>query len=177
MDIKASACLIEALNRMLAKEHACAIRYATHAALITGPYAEPVSTRLREIASDEIDHAGQLRKRICALGGMPTLNVEAAGLSPARTLEEILEENILEERGAIEEYEHILAGVSPLHVLLYDTLEEILKDEQEHLEELMNLLPAREGNLSRRQVGIRGDAPPGVNAWHVGDESPVDSRD
>ena len=50
MDIKAPARLIEALNRMLAKEHGCAIRYATHAALITGPYVDPVSARLREIA-------------------------------------------------------------------------------------------------------------------------------
>jgi bacterioferritin (cytochrome b1) len=39
--------LIDALNRMLSQEHACAIRYATHAAVVTGPYAEAVATRLR----------------------------------------------------------------------------------------------------------------------------------
>ena len=44
---------IDALNRMLSQEHACAIRYATHAAVVSGPYAEAVATRLKEIATDE----------------------------------------------------------------------------------------------------------------------------
>ena len=29
--------MVEALNHMLAQEHACTIRYATHASLVTGP--------------------------------------------------------------------------------------------------------------------------------------------
>ena len=62
---------------MLAKEHACAIRYATHAAMVTGPYVDPESPhRFQEIASDEIAHAGKLRERICALGGTPTMAVD-----------------------------------------------------------------------------------------------------
>jgi bacterioferritin (cytochrome b1) len=177
MDIKAPARLIEALNRMLAKEHACAIRYATHAVLITGPYVDPVSARLREIASDEIGHAGQLRKRICALGGMPTMNVDGSGLSPALTLGDMLEENIREEREAIEDYEKILADIPPLQVLLYETLEDILKDEQEHLEELMNLVPGREENISRSRLEVPGESRTAVLAGHVGEVSSLDSRD
>ena len=42
--------LIKMLNKMLAQEHACAIRYATHAAMVSGPYAETVAARLSEIA-------------------------------------------------------------------------------------------------------------------------------
>jgi bacterioferritin (cytochrome b1) len=171
MDIKAPARLIEALNRMLAKEHACAIRYATHAVLITG------SARLREIASDEIGHAGQLRKRICALGGMPTMNVDGSGLSPALTLGDMLEENIREKREAIEDYEKILADIPPLQVLLYETLEDILKDEQEHLEELMNLVPGREENISRSRLEVPGESRTAVLAGHVGEVSSLDSRD
>ena len=68
MDSRENALLIDALNRMLAKEHACAIRYATHAALVTGPHVDPVSKRLQEIAADETAHAARLRKRIRALG-------------------------------------------------------------------------------------------------------------
>ena len=144
---------IDALNRMLAKEHACAIRYATHASLITGPHVDPVSKRLQEIADDEIVHAGKLRRRIRALGGMPTMKVDAGTHPPSLTLGDIVEENILEEREAIKEYREILKGTSRLDVLLYETLEDILKDEQEHLEELQDL------------------APPGVAAPSVADEA------
>jgi bacterioferritin len=132
--------LIDALNGMLAQEHACAIRYATHAAMVTGPSAEAVAGRLREICADELVHAEKLRKRILALGGVPTMDVQRDDLKPESTLKGILAVNVNEERGAIVKYAQILETVPPLDVLLYKTVEEILRDEQEHLEELRNLL-------------------------------------
>lgn len=144
METHDDSSLIDTLNRMLAKEHACAIRYATHAALITGPHVDPVSKRLQEIAADEILHAAKLRKRIRTLGGRPTMKVDTAWHLPSLTLGDIVAENIREEREAIEEYREILKTVPPLDVLLYDTLEDILKDEQEHLEELLDLVPLGE---------------------------------
>ena len=169
--------LIEVLNRMLAKEHGCAIRYATQAAMVTGPYVDPVSARFLEIASDEIAHAGKLRKRICALGGTPTMAVDGGELQAAVTLGEMIEEDLEEERGAIEEYSRILGTIPRLNVLLCRTLEDILKDEQEHLEELMDLTPMREENASRKQIRVRLDARTGVTAQQPGHMSSLDSRD
>jgi bacterioferritin len=169
--------LIEDLNKMLAKEHACAIRYATQAAMVAGPYVEPISKRLLEIASDEVDHAGRLRKRICALGGMPTMEVDPAGLRTSITLGEMIEADLLEEREAIEEYGKILAIIPPLDVLLRTTLEDILKDEQEHLEELRELVPMREEDVSRRQQRVRLDLRTGVTAQQPAQMSALDSRD
>lgn len=128
--------VIEALNRMLAQEHACAIRYATHGAIIAGPYSEAVSARLREIATDELLHAEKLRDRILALGGTPTMEVSTGDLKPAITLEEILAVNIAEEEGAIRGYTEILEGLPMNNVILFQTIQEIIRDEQEHLEEL-----------------------------------------
>jgi len=169
--------LIEALNRMLAKEHGCAIRYATHAAMVTGPYVDPISHRFQEIASDEIGHAGKLRERICALGGTPTMEVDGGGLRAAVTLGEMIEMNLQEERGAIEDYAKILQDVPRLDVLLCRTLEDILKDEQEHLEELIDLAPMREENGSRGQTRVRLDVRTGVTAQQPGVMSSLDSRD
>jgi bacterioferritin len=169
--------LIEALNRMLAKEHSCAIRYATHAAMVTGPYIDPVSRRFQEIASDEASHALHLRKRICALGGTPTMEVDAGNLRAALTLGEMIEVNLQEEREAIVEYAKILESVPRLNVLLCRTLEDILKDEQEHLEELINLAAMREANGSRTQTRFRLDARTGVTAQQPGEVSSLDSRD
>ena len=57
------------------------------------------------------------------------------------TLKAILEINMFEERGAIEEYTRILETIPRLNVILYETVVEILRDEQEHMEELGNLVP------------------------------------
>ena len=131
--------LIKILNEALAQEHACQIRYLTHAAVITGPYAELVSNRLKEIAEDEKNHAIQLRDRITALGGTPTMEIAKEGLIPARTLEEILQVNLSEEETAIKLYRSILHAVGQEGEILYETIEDIFKDEQEHREELERL--------------------------------------
>ena len=169
--------LIEALNRMLAKEHACAIRYATHAALVSGPYVDPVSKRFQEISADEVDHARLLRKRICARGGTPTMEVDAGNLRTAATFEDMVEVNLLEESEAIAEYTHILKNIPRLNVLLFETVEDILKDEQEHLEELLDLSPTRGEQGLRRQTRIPLDVRTEGIAEQPEQMSSLDSRD
>ena len=132
--------IIEMLNKVLEQEHACSIRYATHAAMVTGPYAETVAARLKEISGDEVLHAEKLRDRILALGGTPSMNVSLEDLKYGANLEEMLAINIAEEKHAISEYLKILRETSEENVILYQTIQEIIRDEQEHLEELENLV-------------------------------------
>jgi len=134
--------IIEKLNRVLEQEHACAIRYATHAAVVTGPYAEAVAARLKEISGDETLHAEKLRERITTLGGVPSMQVSTADLRYSDKLEEILKINIDEEKHAIAEYVEILRDVTEENVILYRTIQDIIQDEQEHLEELETLVAA-----------------------------------
>lgn len=135
--------LIADLNRMLENEHACIIRYYTHAAVVTGPYADEVATRLREIATDEELHAEKLRARITGLGGAPSMQVSQKDLRPAIKLDQILEINMDEEKMAIKSYLEIFDKTPETNVILYQTLQEIIRDEQEHLEELENLVEER----------------------------------
>lgn len=134
--------LIEVLNRMLSQEHACAIRYATHAAVVTGPYADTVQARFKEIAADETSHAERLRDRILALGGTPTLKVSEEDLKPAKTLLQMLNINMEEEKRAIRSYSEILNSIPPSNAILFQAIQAILSDEQEHLEELESLKPS-----------------------------------
>jgi len=177
MDNNENIHLIDDLNRMLAKEYACAIRYATHATLVTGPSVDPVSERFQEISSDEILHAGLLRKRICALGGTQTMQVDAGNLEAAATLGDMIEVNVREEREAIVEYSDILKNVPRLNVLLYRALEDILRDEQEHLEELLALSPTSRDQGLRKQSRFPLDVRTGVTAEQPGTMSSLDSRD
>lgn len=131
--------LLKMLNDALAQEHACQIRYLTHAAVITGPYAEAVANRLKEIAEDEKNHAIELRDRITALGGTPTMEIAKDDLIPAKTLKEILQVNLKEEEKAIKHYRSLLHAVAQEGEILYEAIEDIIKDEQEHKEELERL--------------------------------------
>lgn len=131
--------LLKMLNEALSQEHACQIRYLTHAAIITGPYAESVANRLKEIAEDEEGHAMKLRDRITALGGTPTMEVAREDLIPAKTLKQILAVNLKEEDKAIAMYRSLLQEAGAEGEILYETLEEIIQDEQEHKEELERL--------------------------------------
>ena len=131
--------ILKMLNDALAQEHACQIRYLTHAAVVTGPYAEAVAARLKEIAEDEKTHAMQLRDRITALAGTPTMEISTKDLIPATTLKDILLVNIAEEVAAIKMYRTILDSVGRDGAILYETIEDILKDEQQHKEELERL--------------------------------------
>jgi rubrerythrin len=67
------------------------------------------------------------------------MQVSTGDLKPAGTLNEILKINIAEERAAISGYTKILEGVESTNVILYQTIREIIRDEQEHLEELETL--------------------------------------
>jgi bacterioferritin (cytochrome b1) len=81
-------------------------------------------------------HAEKLRGRILALGGTPTMAVRGEDLKPAATLADILSINIAEEIDAVKSYTEILSTVPPGNVILFQTMQEIIRDEQEHLEEL-----------------------------------------
>lgn len=132
--------LIAKLNSMLSQEHACAIRYATHAAVITGPASESIKARLKEIAGDEVEHAEKLRDRIVALGGKPTMNINLDDLKEAYDLQTMLKINMREESDAIRDYTAILEMIPENDVILYETIREIIEGEQEHLEELSKLM-------------------------------------
>jgi len=128
------------LNDLLAQEHACAIRYATHAAVVTGPYREAVEARFLEIAADEVSHAQQLRDRIVALDGTPTMEIRIADLKHATTLEEMLAINMAEETEAIANYARVLETIPRTNAILYKCVEGILAEEQHHLEQLEDLI-------------------------------------
>ncbi|MEW6328689.1 MAG: ferritin-like domain-containing protein [Candidatus Micrarchaeota archaeon] len=130
--------LVKALNQALATEHQAWLMYHTHASLVTGLYSEPVVERLKEIADDEKKHMDMLRARIVALGGEPTM--EVARTYPASKINEMLKINIREEEKAVRMYQGILAMVDPKDQILHHALRHIIIDEQEHIEELTQLL-------------------------------------
>ena len=138
--------LVKMLNRALELEHAARIQYLAHAELVTGPGAEMVINRLKEIASDEKEHEEKFRKLIGAyLGGQPTMDLNER--HKAQDRKEILGVNLQDEKTAIDFYKQIYQKVIENKDELqyeFETLEHeirhVIIDEQEHVTELSLLL-------------------------------------
>jgi bacterioferritin (cytochrome b1) len=138
--------LINMLNHALELEHAARIQYLAHAELITGPGAEKIIARLKEIASDELKHEEMFREVIGGyLGGEPVMTL--AETYKAKETKKILQVNLKGEKDAIDFYKQIYQKVIENKNKLqyqFETLEHIVRhviiDEQEHVVELSLLL-------------------------------------
>jgi bacterioferritin (cytochrome b1) len=139
--------LVNMLNEALALEHAARIQYLAHAQVITGINAEPIISRIKEIADDEGKHAEQFREMIGTyLGSVPSMCL-AETHCPGTTIEEILQANLDIEKTSVEFYAQILQKIHDLKPMLkyeYFQLEHMMRhivmDEEEHISELSLLL-------------------------------------
>ena len=130
--------IIQMMNEGLEMEYASYIQYVTQAAITTGPYAEGLIARFEEIASDEAEHAKILRARIAALGGAPTTKLGEIQLHKDSL--QAVKINLKYERDTVEFYRKLLNLIPHDEVILYEAIEHILQDSQEHVEELERLV-------------------------------------
>ena len=130
--------LIALMNEGLAMEYASQIQYLTQAAITRGPYAEVLIARFKEIAQDETEHADILRTRIAALGGVPTTNVGEIQIHKDSL--QAVKINLRYEKDTVAFYRKILNLIPHDEVILYEAIEHVLQDSQEHVEELERLV-------------------------------------
>ena len=130
--------LLQMMNEGLEMEYASQIQYLTQAAITSGPYAEGLMARFKEIASDEMEHAEILRTRIAALGGVPTTKV--GDMQIHKDSLQAVKINLKYERETVEFYRKLLNLIPHDEVILYEAIEHILQDSQEHVEELERLV-------------------------------------
>ena len=131
--------VVKLLNQALTLELATYIRYSTQAAVLTGPYAVTIGDKLKQMAEEELRHADLLRDRLVALGERPT--TEVADVDVGNKLKKMLEININVERKAVEIYKLLMRLVpKDESIVLYETVEDILCEEEKDLEELDRLI-------------------------------------
>jgi bacterioferritin len=130
--------ILKLMNEGLAMEYASQIQYLTQAAISRGPYAEALMARFKEIASDEVKHAEILRARIAALGGAPTTKVGTIQIHKDSL--QAVKLNLKYERETVDFYRKLLNLIPHDEVILYEAIEHVLQDSQEHVEELERLV-------------------------------------
>ena len=138
--------VIDVLNQALATEIVCVLRYKRHFYAAKGLNKDAVAQEFLQHANEEQQHADSISERITQLGGEPDLNpatltarshseyVEASGLV------EMIKENLIAERIAIESYTEIIRFLGDRDVTSRRLMEEILGVEEEHANDMLDLI-------------------------------------
>lgn len=141
--------IVNMLNDALATELVCILRYKRHqfmSAFVGGIPGYAVTKEFAQHATEEQLHADKLAARIVQLGGRPDFNPD--GLSQRShaqyvagdTLQQMLEEDLVAERIAIEIYAEMIRYVGGKDATTRRLLESILEQEEEHADDLSDLL-------------------------------------
>lgn len=138
--------VIKLLNEALATEIVCVLRYKRHYFMASGIHAEGVAAEFLQHANEEQGHADQIAARIVQLGGAPNLNPDGltsrshAEYVEGDTLIDMIKEDLIAERIAIDSYRDMINYLANDDPTTRRMLEEILAMEEEHADDLVNLL-------------------------------------
>jgi bacterioferritin len=138
--------IIELLQTALATEIVCVLRYKRHYYSTHGIRAKFVAAEFLEHANEEQAHADQISERIVQLGEDPDLNPATlssrahAEYDQSTSLRQMLEADLIAERIAIESYREMISFIGQRDPTSRRLLESILAQEEEHAEDLVDLL-------------------------------------
>jgi bacterioferritin len=143
---------IELLQGALATEIVCVLRYTMHAVAATGIASQGPKEEFQEHADEEREHMMLIAERINQLGGTPDFNPKGLETRSASeygkseiNLVEMIKENLIAERIAIEHYRELIGFFGHKDPTTRIMLEGILAMEEEHANDMHDLLVAHEG--------------------------------
>ena len=143
---------IELLQTALATEIVCVLRYNMHNIAAVGIDSESVKQEFAEHARDEYDHMEKLANRINQLGGTPNFDPEGLAMRSATEyghatkLIDMIKENLVAERIAVEHYRDLIRYFGDKDPTTRVMLEGILAQEEDHANDMHDLLVAHEGS-------------------------------
>lgn len=142
---------IEILQSVLATEIVCVLRYTMHAVAATGISSEGVRDEFAQHAKEEQEHMMLVAERINQLGGKPNFNPEglasrsASQYAEGENLVDMIKENYIAERIAVDHYRELIRYFAENDPATRVMLEGILVTEEEHTNDMHDLLVAHEG--------------------------------
>ena len=138
--------VIENLNAALATEIVCSLRYKRHYFTAKGLSSRAIAEEFNVHAQEEQGHADLIAERIVQLGGEPDFAPDGlvsrshADYVPCTELQEMIRENLVAERIAIDVYREFIQYIGDKDPTTKRMLEGILATEEEHADELADWL-------------------------------------
>ncbi|MBA1190091.1 bacterioferritin [Pseudomonas entomophila] len=138
--------ILRLLNESLATELVCTLRYKRHYFMASGIKASIAAEEFLEHANQEAEHADRLAERIVQLGGEPDFNPDNlsrnshAQYVAGNTLREMVLEDLVAERIAIDSYREIIKYIGDKDPTTRRIYEDILAQEEEHADDMSDIL-------------------------------------
>jgi bacterioferritin len=138
--------VVKVLNDVLATEIVCNLRYRRHYFMASGIHAQVAAEEFLQHANEEQGHADQAAERIVQLGGEPNFSPDGlltrshAEYIEGSSLTEMIQEDLVAERIAIDSYREIIRYLGNDDPTTRRMMEGILAVEEEHADDLVNLL-------------------------------------
>jgi bacterioferritin len=140
--------VLKHLNDSLATGLVCVLRYRRHHFMARGIHSQSVAQEFLVHSNEEQGHADEIAARIVQLGGAPDFAPDGlAGRSHAQYVEgdslaSMIREDLVAERIAIDSYRDIIKYLGDKDPTTRRMLEGILAVEEQHADELSDLLVA-----------------------------------
>lgn len=141
--------VLKLLNDSLATEIVCVLRYRRHHFMAKGIQSKGIADEFLAHSNEEQGHADRLADRIVQLGGEPDFSPETllsrshAEYVAGATLLDMIKEDLIAERIAIDSYRGIIRYLGDKDPTTRRLLEEILAVEEKHADEMADLLEGR----------------------------------
>jgi bacterioferritin len=174
--------VISILNEALATEIVCVLRYKFHYFMASGIHSQSVKQEFLEHANEEQQHADQIAERIKQLGGKPEMNPAILAsrshseYKEGTSLSDMIKEDLIAERIAIESYRDIIQFLGDKDTTSKRMLEAILAKEEEHADDMADLLFAVEPDTGEgtRNLYFKDEVPGGTTAGQkTGSDTPA----
>ena len=138
--------VVKLLNDSLATEIVCVLRYRRHYFMARGIHSQAIAQEFLAHSNEELGHADQIAERIVQLGGEPNFSPDGlvsrshAEYVEGTTLADMIKEDLVAERIAIDSYRDFIEYLGTQDSTTKRMLESILAVEEEHADELADLL-------------------------------------
>ena len=138
--------VLQLLNEALATEIVCVLRYRRHYFMARGIHSKGIAEEFLTHSNEELGHADQVAERIVQLGGEPDFAPDSltsrshAEHVAGKSLVSMMKEDLVAERIAIDSYRGMIEYIGDEDPTTSEMLKGILAVEEEHADELADLL-------------------------------------
>jgi len=143
--------VIKLLNEALATELTCALRYRCHHFMARGINSRSIAAEFLAHSNEELAHADKIAARIVQLGGEPDFTPDSltsrshAEFTGSGPLGKMIKDNLIAERVAIDSYREMIQYIGDRDSTTSQMLKDILAVEEEHADELADLMQGHAG--------------------------------
>jgi bacterioferritin len=135
--------VVEVLNQIVELELAGAVRFTQYSLMVFGHARIPITGWMRDQAQQSLAHGVQAGEEVTSLGGQVSLEIGDLVGTYHASVDEMLQEMIVQERRGIALYRRLLELTEGCHVSLEELARQMIRSEELDVAEIEKMLRKR----------------------------------